>query len=65
MLKYGLSGIDTIKLINKQVWNLKIPDESKVWLIDKVGEYEFRIVEGADEYLQIEALLAQFMLVKK
>jgi len=65
MLKYGLSGFDAIKLISKQVWDLDIPEESKIWLMDRIGEYEFRIVEGSDEYLQIEALLAQFMLVKK
>jgi len=65
MLKYGLSGLDAIKLIGKNVWDLAISEESKVWLMDRVGEYEFRIVEGSDEYLQIEALLAQFMLVNK
>lgn len=60
MLKYGLSGIDAIKLLNRQVWELDIPNQKKIWLIDRIGEYEFRIVEGADEFLQIEALLAQF-----
>lgn len=65
MLKYGLSGFDALKLISKHVWDLDIPEESKIWLMDKVGEYEFRLVEGSDEYLQIEALLAQFMLKKK
>jgi replication factor C small subunit len=64
MLDYGLSGIDAVKLINKQVWELKLPDKIKIQLIDKIGDYEFRIVEGADEYLQIEALLAQFALYK-
>jgi replication factor C small subunit len=59
MLKYGLSGIDAIKLINKYVWELELEPRQKVEIIDKIGEYEFRIVEGADEYLQIEALLAQ------
>jgi len=63
MLKYGLNGIDAIRLINKAVWNMDIPNEKKIKLIDKIGEYEFRIVEGADEYLQIEALLAQFASV--
>jgi replication factor C small subunit len=65
MLKYGLSGLDAIKLMSKHVWDLELPDESKVMLIDKIGEYEFRIVEGSDEFLQIEALLAQFTLIKK
>jgi len=29
-------------------------------MIDAVGEFEFRMVEGSDEYLQLEALLARF-----
>jgi replication factor C small subunit len=65
MLKYGLSGLDAVKLISKHVWDMKIPEASKVWLMDKIGEYEFRIVEGSDEFLQVESLIAQFMLVKK
>ncbi len=63
MLKYGLSGIDAIKLINRVVWDMELDNKKKIKLIDKIGEYEFRIVEGADEYLQIEALLAQFASV--
>ncbi|MCW1297945.1 MAG: replication factor C small subunit [Candidatus Parvarchaeota archaeon] len=63
MLKYGLSGLDVIKEIERYVWNLEISDEIKVRLIDKIGEYEFRIVEGSDEFLQIEALLAQIFLI--
>ncbi len=60
MLEHGLSGLDVIKLISKYVWDLNIDNRKKIELIDKIGEYEFRIVEGSDEYLQIEALLAQF-----
>lgn len=63
MLNHGLSGIDIIKLISKNVWDLNIENKRKIELLDKIGEYEFRIVEGSDEYLQIEALLAQFAKV--
>ncbi len=62
MLNYGLSGLDIIKQIQKEVWNLKISEKRKVELIDKCGEIEFRMVEGSDEYVQLEALLAQFTL---
>ncbi len=64
MLKYGLSGIDIIKQIQKTIWELKIEDKEKVCLIDKCGEIEFRMVEGADEFIQLEALLAQFTLLQ-
>ncbi len=59
MLKYGLSGIDAIKQLHSQVIKMDLPHALKIKLIDKIGEYEFRIVEGADEYLQIDALIAQ------
>lgn len=60
MLEHGFSGLDAIKQIQKNVWKLNIPDEKKIELVDKIGEYEFRLVEGSDPYLQLEALLAQF-----
>jgi replication factor C small subunit len=64
MLNYGLSGIDVIKQIQKEIWNLDIDGRKKVELIDKCGDIEFRMTEGSDEYLQLEALLANFTLVK-
>jgi replication factor C small subunit len=62
MLKYGLSGIDTIKQIQQGIWDLEIPDRRKVEMVDKCGEIEFRMTEGSDEYLQLESLLAFFTL---
>ncbi len=63
MLRYGLSGLDIIKQIQKEIWELDIDSRQKVALIDKCGEIEFRLVEGSDEYLQLEALLAQICAV--
>jgi len=37
---------------------LDIPDPLKVKLIDRLGEFDYRIVEGADERIQLEAALA-------
>lgn len=65
MLNYGLSGIDVIKQIQKEIWNLDIDSRKKVELIDKCGDIEFRMTEGSDEYLQLEALLANFTLCSK
>jgi len=64
MLRYGLSGLDVIKQIQREIWELDIDSRQKVFLIDKCGEIEFRLVEGSDEYLQLEALLAQICAVK-
>lgn len=65
MIKYGLAGIDLIKQIQVEIWKLDIDDKRKVELIDKCGEIEFRMVEGSDEFLQLEALLAHIMISKK
>ena len=62
MLKYGLSGLDLIKQIQKEIWHLNIEDKEKVMLVDKCGDFEFRMVEGSDEFVQLEALLAHFTL---
>ncbi len=64
MLKYGLSGMDVIRQLQASVWSLEVSDRAKVQLIDKCGEIEFRMVEGADEYVQLEALLAHVTLAK-
>ena len=63
MLDYGLSGLDIIKQIQKEIWNLKVDDRKKVELVDKCGEIEFRMTEGSDEYLQLESFLAFVMMV--
>ncbi len=60
MLTYSLSGQDLIKQIQSVIWDLEIEDREKIRLIDKCGEIEFRMVEGSDEFIQLEALLAQF-----
>ena len=65
LIKQGLAGDDIIKQIHKEIYKLNIPDEKKVQLVEKVGEYEFRISEGGDPLIQIEALLAQVMLIGK
>ena len=59
----GLSAGDIINQIHKTVFDLDIPDSVKVRLIDKIGEIDFRLTEGASERIQLEALIAEFMLV--
>ena len=63
MLNYGLTGTDVIKQIQKEIIELNINNKSKMLLIEKCGEIEFRMTEGSDEFVQLEALLSQFALV--
>ncbi len=62
MLKESISGQDVIKSIQKEIWNLPIEPELKVRLTEKTGETEFRIVEGSDPFIQLQSLLASFVL---
>jgi len=62
MLKESISGSDIIKSIQKEIWNLQIEPEMKVRLTEKTGEAEFRMTEGSDEFVQLQALLASFVL---
>lgn len=62
MLKESISGQDVIKAIQKEIWNLEIEPDIKVKITEKAGETEFRIIEGSDEFIQLEALLASFVL---
>ncbi len=65
LIKYGLSGEDVVKQIHQAIFNLTIPDESKIRLIEKTGDAEFRLIEGSNAHIQLEALLAQFALEGK
>ncbi|MEM4337021.1 MAG: replication factor C small subunit, partial [Candidatus Woesearchaeota archaeon] len=62
MLNYGLSGHDAIKQIQKEILNLNIDNKKKMVLIEKCGEAEFRISEGSDQFIQLEAFLASIGL---
>ncbi len=63
MTEYGLSGQDIIKQIHSGIFELDISDYEKVRLMDKTGECEFRIVEGSNERIQLECLLASMALI--
>ncbi|MEM5814755.1 MAG: replication factor C small subunit, partial [Candidatus Aenigmatarchaeota archaeon] len=59
IISYGLSGEDILLQVYREIPQLDIPEKEKMRLIGLVGEYNFRLVQGANERIQIEALLAQ------
>lgn len=66
IIDYGLSGDDVVIQIYRQVRDSKdIEDKLKIRIIDAIAETNFRIVEGADERIQIEALLAKIGIIGK
>jgi replication factor C small subunit len=63
LINQGLAGEDILDQIHREIFNLKIPEPVKVKLIDKVGEFDYRLTEGASERIQLEAALAHFVLI--
>jgi replication factor C small subunit len=63
LINQGLAGEDILDQVHREIFNLKIPEPVKVKLIDKVGEFDYRLTEGASERIQLEAALAHFVLI--
>lgn len=66
ILRQGLSGSDVIAEIHRQLYSLdELSEDKKINLIEKCGEYEFRLSEGSNELIQLEALLANILVSNK
>lgn len=63
LLTHGLSGEDILRQIHREIFNLNIPEKKKIKLVDMTGEHDFRLVEGGNERIQLEALLANFAVI--
>ncbi len=67
MYEHGMSGEDIIKQLYRETMSLsedKISNKTKIELVNIIGEYDFRMVEGANERIQLEALIAQYLKFK-
>lgn len=62
LVTYGLSGSDVIDQIYRSMFDLGLDEDVLVALVDRIGEADFRLTEGANERIQIEALLAHFKM---
>jgi len=62
ILNEGISAEEIIKGIHKATLNLDIPINKQLNIIDRIGEIDFRITEGANEKIQLDALLAYLFL---
>jgi len=59
--KYGVAGSDIIRQIHTEIFRAEMPEKWRVKLADVVGEVDFRLVEGANEEVQLSALLAKLV----
>jgi DNA polymerase III delta prime subunit len=58
----GIAGGDVIDQLHRSVWEFDLDDEAAVRLLDRIGEADYRITGGANERIQLEALLASLAL---
>jgi len=58
----GIAGGDIIDQLHRSVWEFGLDDDAAVRILDRVGEADYRITEGASERIQLEALLASLAL---
>ncbi len=61
MGSYGFSGTEIIRQIQREIFKMSdLTPEQKAELSGVIGEYDFRLTEGANSDIQLSALLAQF-----
>ena len=65
LYEYGISGEDVVIQLFQEVSRAtEIDDKTKLLLIEKIGECDYRLTQGSNDRIQIEALLAGMALVK-
>jgi len=62
ILKYGVAGSDIIRQIHIEIFRMKdMPEPWKIKLADIIGEVDYRLIQGADEEVQLSSLLARLV----
>jgi replication factor C small subunit len=61
----AVSPEDVLKQIYKEIVKSGLPDNTKAKILEYIGESEFRLVEGADGEIQLDALLAKMATTAK
>ena len=54
----GIAGGDIIDQLHRSIWEFEIEDRAAVRILERVGEADYRITQGANERVQLEAMLA-------
>jgi len=64
LINKSISGEEILLQMHKEIEKLDVDDKIKLAVLNLVGEYNFRMVEGANERIQLDALIAQLGLLK-
>lgn len=62
LLDKGISGDEILAQMHRLAISMSIPVRKKVELMDRIGEADYRITEGANERIQLDALIAALCL---
>ena len=54
-----------VRQIYREIVKSGLPDKVKVEVLGYLGEVEFRLVQGSDGEVQLDALLAKMASIKK
>ncbi len=63
ILKHGMNAEDILTQCYREVQTMTIPERTKLEIMRELGDCNFRIVEGANERIQMEAMLAGIALL--
>lgn len=62
LTEVGIAGEDIIDQLHRSVWEYGLSNREAVRVMDRIGEADYRITAGANEQVQLEALLASLAL---
>jgi replication factor C small subunit len=66
MGEYGFSGSEIVRQMQRELFKMSfVTPEQKAELSNIIGEYDYRLTQGANNDIQLSALLAQFGKVGK
>ncbi|MFB6092347.1 MAG: replication factor C small subunit [Haloquadratum sp.] len=54
----GMAGGDIIDQLHRSAWDFDLDERTTIRLMERIGEADYRITAGANEQVQLEALLA-------
>jgi len=65
LIRLGMSAEDILTQSYTESKNLAINETTKLEIVAEIGECNFRVVQGANERIQLEAMLAKLALLGK
>lgn len=58
-----MNAEDVLTQAYREVQSMNVPERTKLEIIREMGECNFKVVEGANERIQLESMLAKIVLL--